>query len=142
MPSDCRSPSRWESDDAWMLSTCDLIAFVPATDIDRARRFYAETLGLTLMDENPAACVFDAHGTMLRVTPVEDMTPARSTVVGWAVADIGGIVQRLTNDGVVFQRFDGMEQDDLGVWKAPSGDLVAWFTDPTGNTLSLTQFRG
>jgi hypothetical protein len=62
-------------------------------------------------------------------------------VVGWAVADIGGIVQQLTADGVVFQRFDGMEQDDLGVWKAPGGDLVAWFTDPTGNTLSLTQFR-
>lgn len=124
-----------------MLTTSDLIAFVPAADIDRARRFYSETLGLALVDESPAACVFDANGTMLRVTPVEDMTPAPFTVVGWAVADIGGMVQQLTAGGVVFQRFDGMEQDELGVWKAPSGDLIAWFTDPSGNTLSLTQFR-
>jgi catechol 2,3-dioxygenase-like lactoylglutathione lyase family enzyme len=124
-----------------MLTTSDLIAFVPAADIDRARRFYSETLGLALVDESPAACVFDANGTMLRVTPVEGMTPAPFTVVGWAVADIGGMVQQLTAGGVVFQRFDGMEQDELGVWKAPSGDLIAWFTDPSGNTLSLTQFR-
>ena len=124
-----------------MLSTCDLIAFVPATDIDRARRFYAETLGLTLVDENPVACVFDANGTMLRVTPVEEVPRAPYTVVGWAVADIAGVVQQLTDVGVAFQRFDGMEQDERGVWQAPSGDLVAWFTDPTGNTLSLTQFR-
>jgi len=124
-----------------MLSTCDLIAFVPATDIDRARHFYAETLGLTLVEENPAACVFDANGTMLRVTPVEDMAPAPFTVVGWAVADIDGIVGQLSDNGVPFLRFQGMEQDDHGIWKAPSGDLVAWFTDPTGNTISVTQFR-
>ena len=124
-----------------MLSTCDLIAFVPATDIDRARRFYAEALGLTLVEENSAACVFDANGTMLRVTPVGEVTPAPFTVVGWAVSDIGGVVQRLTDDGVAIQRFEGLEQDDLGIWNAPSGDQVAWFKDPTGNTLSLTQFR-
>ena len=85
--------------------------------------------------------MFDANGTMLRVTPVGEVTPAPFTVVGWAVSDIGGVVQRLTDDGVAIQRFEGLEQDDLGIWNAPSGDQVAWFKDPTGNTLSLTQFR-
>ena len=124
-----------------MLDDADLVAFVPATDIDQARRFYAETLGLTLVDENPAACVFDARGTMLRVTPVEKMEPAPYTVVGWAVTDIGETVRQLTARGLLFRRFDGMQQDDLGIWQAPGGDLVAWFSDPTGNTLSLTQYH-
>ena len=71
-----------------MLSTCDLIAFVPATDIDRARRFYAEALGLTLVEENSAACVFDANGTMLRVTAVAQVARPGYTVLGWSVTDI------------------------------------------------------
>jgi len=124
-----------------MLATSDLIAFVPASDIDQARAFYSTTLGLTLVEENPAACVFDAHGTMLRVTPVPEVAPAPFTVLGWAVGDIADTVRELRDKGVVFQRFQGMEQDDLGIWKAPGGGLVAWFSDPTGNTLSLTQFR-
>ncbi|MCU1450751.1 MAG: glyoxalase/bleomycin resistance protein/dioxygenase [Acidimicrobiales bacterium] len=124
-----------------MLSTSDLVAFVPASDIDRARAFYSETLGLTLVEETPAACQFDAHGTMLRVTPVEGLAPASYTVLGWAVLDIAATVRFLEERGVLFMRFEGMEQDDLGVWTAPGGDQVAWFSDPAGNTLSLTQFR-
>ena len=124
-----------------MLASGDLIAFVPATDLDVARQFYADTLGLALVEQNPVACVFDAHGTMLRVTAVPDMKPAPYTVLGWAVADIAAAAQDLRDRGVVFQRFDGMEQDELGIWTAPGGDLVAWFRDPAGNTLSLTQFR-
>ena len=100
-----------------------------------------DTLGLALVEQNPVACVFDAHGTMLRVTAVPDMKPAPYTVLGWAVADIAAAAQDLRDRGVVFQRFDGMEQDELGIWTAPGGDLVAWFRDPAGNTLSLTQFR-
>ena len=124
-----------------MLNESDLVAFVPTTDIERARRFYSETLGLTLVEENPAACVFDAHGTMLRLTPVQNMEPAPYTVVGWAVTDIAATVRHLNDQNVLFLRFDGMQQDDLGIWETPGGDLVAWFNDPTGNTLSLTQFR-
>jgi catechol 2,3-dioxygenase-like lactoylglutathione lyase family enzyme len=124
-----------------MLSDADLIAFVPATDVDEARDFYTGTLGLSLVEENPAALVYEAHGTMLRVTPVPDMTPAPYTVAGWAVDDIADLVTRLGSRGVVFQRFDGMEQDELGIWRSPGGGLVAWFKDPAGNTLSLTQFQ-
>jgi catechol 2,3-dioxygenase-like lactoylglutathione lyase family enzyme len=124
-----------------VLESSDVIAFVAAADIEAARRFYEDTLGLRLVEQNPAGCVFDAHGTMLRVTPVPDVTPAPYTVLGWAVADIDGTVRALTSRGVEFARFEGMEQDEGGVWTAPSGDRVAWFRDPTGNTLSLTQAR-
>jgi catechol 2,3-dioxygenase-like lactoylglutathione lyase family enzyme len=123
-----------------MLNTCDLIAFVPAVDMEAAREFYGRTLGLDLVEENPAACVFDAHGTMLRVTAVPEAAAAPYTVLGWAVADIAATVDGLRQGGVAFRRFDGLDQDDLGVWRSPGGDLVAWFADPAGNTLSVTQF--
>lgn len=118
----------------------DLIAFVPATDLDRARTFYEGTLGLTFDSTSPFACVFRAGDTMLRVTKVDTLTPQPFTVLGWAVDDIEADVRKFTSAGVRFERFDGMDQDDLGVWTTPDGSKVAWFTDPDGNTLSLTQF--
>jgi catechol 2,3-dioxygenase-like lactoylglutathione lyase family enzyme len=123
-----------------MLAGSDVIAFVSTTDLARARAFYADVLGLAFVEDSPFACVFDAHGTMLRVTAVVDLTPAPFTVLGWRVGDIAAAVESLTSRGVVFSRYDGMGQDDLGVWSTPGGDQVAWFTDPDGNTLSLTQF--
>jgi catechol 2,3-dioxygenase-like lactoylglutathione lyase family enzyme len=118
----------------------DLIAFAPVTDLDRARDFYASVLGLNLVDESPFACVFRIGPTMLRVTPIGKHVAAAYTVLGWSVADIDRVVRALVDRGVVFARYDGLEQDDLGVWTAPGGDRVAWFHDPDGNTLSLTQF--
>src|ERR1700746_3907234 len=119
----------------------DLIAFVPATDLDRARTFYEGTLGLPFESANPFACVFRAGGTMLRVTKVDALTPQPFTVLGWSVADLETDVRDLTAAGVRFERFDGMGQDDLGVWTTPDGSKVAWFKDPDGNTLSLTEFH-
>jgi catechol 2,3-dioxygenase-like lactoylglutathione lyase family enzyme len=124
-----------------MLNDANLVAFVPTVDLARARAFYSETLGLSLTDESPFACVFDAHGTSLRVTPVHEIRPAPYTVLGWAVADIAASIRDLASRGVVFQRFEGMGQDDLGIWTAPDGTFVAWFKDPDDNVLSLTQFR-
>jgi hypothetical protein len=83
--------------------------------------------------------VFDANGTMLRVTAVPELKPAGYTVAGWLVDDIGAAVRSLRDAGVDFRRFEGMDQDDLGVWTTPGGDKVAWFNDPDGNVLSLTQ---
>jgi catechol 2,3-dioxygenase-like lactoylglutathione lyase family enzyme len=123
-----------------MLNDADLVAFVATSDITKARAFYADVLGLTLTEDTPFACVFDANGTSVRVTPVRDHTPAPYTVLGWNVADIAASVRDLTSRGVVFQRFDGMEQDDLGIWTTPGGDFVAWFKDPDDNVLSLTQY--
>lgn len=123
-----------------MLESCDLIAFVSTTDAVRARRFYEDLLGLPLVDSTPFACVFQAHGTMLRITVVERTVPAPYTVLGWSVSDIAAAIHDLGARGVAFIRYDGMDQDALGVWRAPSGAKIAWFKDPDANVLSLTQF--
>jgi catechol 2,3-dioxygenase-like lactoylglutathione lyase family enzyme len=122
-----------------MLGSSDLVGFVATTDIERARAFYGEVLGLALVEEGPFACVFDAHGTQLRVTPVAELITAPYTVLGWAVSDIVSTVRALDEAGVRFTRYPGMDQDDTGVWNAPSGARVAWFCDPDGNVLSVTQ---
>jgi catechol 2,3-dioxygenase-like lactoylglutathione lyase family enzyme len=124
-----------------VLAQSAVIAFASTTDLARARRFYQDLLGLSLVAADAYACVFDAHGTMLRVTAVAEVAHAGYTVLGWQVADIGATVTGLAAVGVVFSRYDGMEQDTLGVWTTPSGDRIAWFTDPDGNVLSLTEFN-
>ena len=122
-----------------MLGAADLVAFVATTDLARARDFYAGVLGLTLLAETPVADVFDAHGTILRVTLVPEAPAAGYTVLGWVVDDIAASVRGLSERGVTFERFDGMQQDESGVWATPGGDQVAWFKDADGNTLSVTQ---
>ena len=124
-----------------MLGSTDAIAFVGATDLGRARLFYEQVLGLPLAGQNDFACVFSAKGTMLRVTAVPEVARGGYTVLGWRVHDIAAAVRDLSARGVVFLRYDGMDQDDSGVWTTPGGDRVAWFADPEGNILSLTQFR-
>lgn len=123
-----------------MLESSDIIAFAATTDLDRARAFYAQVLGLSVTEYNDFVCVVDANGTMLRITAVPEISWASYSVLGWKVADIGTEVRGLTARGVAFLRYDGMDQDADGVWTAPSGDKVAWFTDPDGNVLSLTEF--
>jgi catechol 2,3-dioxygenase-like lactoylglutathione lyase family enzyme len=124
-----------------VLAASDVIAFVSTTDLPRARAFYEAVLRLPVVDENAYACVFDAHGTMLRVTAVAEVAHPGYTVLGWRVTDIGETVARLESRGVEFARYDGVEQDAHGVRTTPNGDRVAWFTDPDGNVLSLTEFR-
>jgi catechol 2,3-dioxygenase-like lactoylglutathione lyase family enzyme len=123
-----------------MLGNCDIIAFVTTSDGKRARKFYEGTLGLRVVEDTPFAFEVDAHGTMLRVAKAQKVTVAPYTVLGWKVPDIQKSVRELTAKGVKFERYDGMGQDKLGIWKSPSGASVAWFKDPDGNTLSLTQF--
>ena len=122
-----------------MLGTADLVAFVATSDADRARGFYAGTLGLAVVEESRYAVVLDAGGTRLRVTVVERVAPAPYTVLGWSVPDLAAAIRALTARGVEFRRYAGLDQDALGVWRAPDGARVAWFADPDGNTLSLTQ---
>lgn len=123
-----------------MLESCDVIAFAAAADLDRARVFYEQVLGLPVTEHNDFACVFDAHGTMLRVTAVPKVAQPGYTVLGWNVPDITTTVRELASRGVIFLRYDMMDQDEDGIWVAPSGGRIAWFPDPDGNTLSLTQF--
>lgn len=125
-----------------MLERSALIGFVGVSDLDRARRFYGDTLGLPITDESPFALVADANGTMLRLTAVEQPAAAPYTVLGWDVADIGSMIDQLTARGVQFTRYEGMVQDERGIWTAPGGAKIAWLLDPDGNNLSLTEFKG
>jgi catechol 2,3-dioxygenase-like lactoylglutathione lyase family enzyme len=122
-----------------VLGSSDLVAFVGTADPVHAKHFYGDVLGLPLESESEFAVVFKAPGTTLRVTVVERVQPAPYTVLGWAVEDIAATIGALADQGVKFARFDGVEQDELGIWKSPSGARVAWFKDPDGNLLSITQ---
>jgi len=115
------------------------MAFLATRDSARARRFYADVLGLRLVSDDPYALVFDAAGTVLRVQKVDELEPRPFTVLGWRVANIEATVDALVARGVRFERYHGMDQDARGVWRTPGGARVAWFKDPDGNTLSLTQ---
>jgi catechol 2,3-dioxygenase-like lactoylglutathione lyase family enzyme len=124
-----------------MLKTCSIIAFVPTTSSARAKDFYANVLGLHLVSEDAFALVFDAGGTMLRVASVPQLQPAGHTVLGWIVTNIRNAVGELSRKGITFQRYPGLAQDDEGIWSAPGGAQVAWFQDPDGNILSVTEFE-
>ena len=124
-----------------MLGACNVIAFVATKQPERAKLFYSKTLGLRLVADTPFALVFDAGGTMLRISKVGALTPAPYTVLGWEVPDIAATVKDLQNVGVKLERFKGLNDgDELGIWTSPSGARVAWFKDPDGNVLSITQF--
>jgi catechol 2,3-dioxygenase-like lactoylglutathione lyase family enzyme len=114
------------------------MAFVATRDPSRAKAFYKDTLGLRFVSEDPFAVVFDANGITLRVAIVQEIVVAPYTVLGWEVPDITAAAKDLAKAGVHFERF-GMPQDDLGIWTSPSGARVAWFKDPDGNLLSITQ---
>ncbi|MBV8529607.1 MAG: VOC family protein [Candidatus Dormibacteraeota bacterium] len=112
------------------------------TDAAKAKAFYGDVLGLELVDETPFALVFDVAGTTLRVTPVQRVEAAPYTVLGWTVDDIVSAVADLKSRGVTLSRYEGMDHDDDGIWTSPSSARIAWFTDPDGNTLSITQLAG
>jgi catechol 2,3-dioxygenase-like lactoylglutathione lyase family enzyme len=117
-----------------------IMAFVATEDAARAKAFYRDTLALPLISEDGFALVFDVQGIMLRVQLVEKVSVAPYTVLGWQVEDIISMALALERAGVKFARYPGLEQDEHGVWTAPGGAKVAWFHDPDGNTLSITEF--
>jgi catechol 2,3-dioxygenase-like lactoylglutathione lyase family enzyme len=125
-----------------MLADAPFIGSIPVRDLAVARKFYVEALGLRVAAEDSFALVLDAGGTTVRLTLVGELAPQPFSIAGWTVPDIATAVRALTTAGVEFTRYDGMNQDELGVWTAPGGGQVAWFRDPDGNTLSLTAFAG
>lgn len=122
-----------------MLGTTDIVAFVPITDGDRARAFYEGVLGLKFVKDDGFALVLDANGIMVRAAKMKEVKPAQFTVLGWQVTNIEGTARQLTSKGVHFEIFGFFKQDELGIWTAPTGDKVAWFKDPDGNILSISQ---
>lgn len=117
------------------------VGFIPTTKPEAARAFYEKTLGLRFESADQFAIVFRVGpaNIMLRVTIVPEFTPQQFTIFGWQVDDIVASVTDLAAKGVEFTRYGFMEQDERGIWNAPGGTKVAWFHDPDGNTLSLSQ---
>lgn len=118
-----------------------LMAFLATAAPERARGFYDGLLGLRLVAEDGFAIVFNSSGIMLRVQKVQEHRPQPQTALGWSVDSIAGALAELESRGVGLERFGFLEQDERGVWTAPSGDRVAWFRDPDGNLLSVTELR-
>jgi catechol 2,3-dioxygenase-like lactoylglutathione lyase family enzyme len=122
-----------------VLGAINIVAFVPTRDAEKARSFYEGVLGLRFVKDDGFALVLDANGIMIRVAKAPEFKPAQFTILGWQVSGIEKIVAALQEKGVHFERFGFLEQDELGIWTAPSGDKVAWFKDPDGNILSVSE---
>jgi len=122
-----------------MLGAINIVAFVPTRDSGKARSFYEGVLGLRFVKDDGFALVLDANGIMVRVAKAPEFKPAPFTILGWQVSGIEKVVAALHDRGVHFERFGFLEQDKLGIWTAASGDKVAWFKDPDGNVLSVSE---
>ena len=121
-----------------MFGSTNIVAFVPTKDAEKAKAFYVDVLGLRFIKDDGFAMVLDANGILVRVARAQ-FTPAQFTILGWQVKNIEKTAVELQEKGVHFERFGFFEQDALGIWTAPTGDKVAWFKDPDGNVLSVSQ---
>lgn len=122
-----------------MLANKKLKAFLPTVNAGKAKLFYKDILGLKLLSEDNYALEFDANGTSLRVIVVQELQPQAFTVLGWNVDDIASTIKSLNERSIFCEKYDFLEQDNLGVWRSPGGSKVAWFKDPDGNVLSLSE---
>jgi len=113
--------------------------FIATINSTVSRHFYETVLGLNCTADDPFALVFDLGSSTLRIQKVESIPEVNFTVLGWEVVNIRQCVNELKNKGVEFEKFSQLSQDELGVWCSPGGASIAWFKDPDGNTLSLTE---
>ena len=121
------------------LQTAKPIVVVCTKDRPRAAAYYRDTLGLTLTLEDGVATAFDVGGTAMRVSTVADFTPHEHTILGFKVSDVETAVIGLRERGVVFNTYPGFNHDQLGILTVPGTAVrVAWFKDPDGNVLSVT----
>lgn len=135
-----------------MFGSAEVVTFIPTLDFAKSRPFYEETLGLRFVNDDGFALVFamgereaagaedKGPGVILRLVKVGTLLPHPFTVLGWNVNNIDMAVTRLAERAVTFERYPWMEQDGMGVWTAPGGARVAWFKDPDGNLLSISEF--
>ena len=127
-----------------MLCDATPMGFISVSDYDRARAFYVDLLGLQVFSQDDFALVLRSGSTLIRVAKPKQLIIAPYTIFGWQVTHIGDKVFGMTAQGIVFEQYDflGDAQSAHGIWTAPSGDMVAWFKDPDGNLLSLSQHVG
>ena len=121
------------------LASAKLVAFAATTNPARAKEFYGGVLGLRLVSQDGFALVFEANGVTLRVSTVREVAQAQYMVLGWEVSDIAAAVKDMEKAGVKFERYSFPGVDEMGIWTEPGGARVAWFKDPDGNILSVSQ---
>ena len=122
------------------LKSAKTTIFLATSDAESARNFYEEKLGLTLASDEPYALVYQMAGSELRLSKVPSFTPLPFTVLDWQVEDILAAHKTLSERGVEFTLFDGMGQDEKGIWASPDGGArILWFKDPDGNVLSVSE---
>ncbi len=118
------------------------ICFLATDNAEQAKTFYADVLGLPLVEVSPYALVFDDAGMMLRVQIVETVVAPPYTAYGWHVDDIVAEIAHLAAQGIPCLQFAHLPQNSTGIWTSPDDAQIAWFKDPCGHTLSFTQFPG
>lgn len=122
-----------------MLRDCKIQPMLAITKAEDAKRFYGDLLGFHLVEEDQFAITYQGGGIDLRLNKVPALTPQPFTALGWRVPDVRAAARDLAARGVRFERFEGMDQDEFGVWTPPGGAAgVCWFKDPDGNLLSLS----
>ena len=129
----------FEAKENSMLKSAKIVAFLQVSDRAKAKEFYVDVLGLKFISEDPFALVVESNGTRVRIGEAPDLKPLQGTVLGWEVPDIEEAVTDLVTRGVQLQQYGFKGQDERGVWTTPNGDRVAWFKDPAGNVLSVSQ---
>jgi catechol 2,3-dioxygenase-like lactoylglutathione lyase family enzyme len=122
-----------------MLGASEAFSGFSVDDLDVARRFYGETLGVALGDDSMGLSLKLGGGGTVFVYPKRDHEPASFTVLNFPVEDIEGAVDELSGRGVEFLRYDGFEQDERGIAQPMGGPHIAWFTDPAGNVISVIE---
>jgi catechol 2,3-dioxygenase-like lactoylglutathione lyase family enzyme len=122
-----------------MLSSCKMTGFILTKDYDRARSFYEGKLGFQFVSLDQFALVMHTGQNTIRISKVPTFTPLQSTVLGWEVNDIVSTAKWLAERGVATEKYAFVEDKELGIWSAPNGAKVAWFKDPDGNVLSISQ---
>ena len=124
-----------------MLTTGKMVGFLLTMDYGKAREFYEGKLGLTFVMLNPFALVMRAGENLVRIVKAAAFAPLQSTVLGWEVSDVEAEVGWLAARGVETEKYPWVADKEHGIWTTPGGDKVAWFKDPDGNVLSVSQHR-
>ncbi|PWT85315.1 MAG: glyoxalase [Proteobacteria bacterium] len=122
-----------------MLGSAKMVGFVPTKDYEKARAFYEGKLGFQFVSLDQFALVMRIGGHMVRIVKMPNFTPQQGTILGWEVPDLAAMAVWLRDRGVNTERYPFVQNKELGIWTTPNGDKVAWFKDPDGNVLSLSE---
>jgi catechol 2,3-dioxygenase-like lactoylglutathione lyase family enzyme len=122
-----------------MLDKGKMVGFVPTLDYEKARAFYEGKLGFEFVSLDQFALVMGVGGHKIRIAKLANFTPLQATILGWQVDDIESVAKWLDGRGVGLEKYPFVQDRELGIWTAPTGDKVAWFKDPDGNILSVSQ---